>query len=105
MEDAQARRLLNDLASYTAHHDLGREDRGIVAARWLAEIYEPVTLLVPPDLRGRLEPPEFFHEVLEHRWYLSEQAGHEIDIFRTARDYIDTVLRSKPDESLTADPD
>ena len=35
VEDAQARRLLNDLASFTAHHDLGREDRAIVASRWL----------------------------------------------------------------------
>ena len=103
VEDAQARRLLNDLASFTAHHDLGREDRAIVASRWLTEIYEPVTQLVPPDLRGRLEPAEFFHEVLEHRWYLSERAGAEADIFDTARDYIDTVLRSKKEEALTAE--
>ena len=27
VEDAQARRLLNDIAAYTAHFDLGREDR------------------------------------------------------------------------------
>ena len=27
VEDTQARRLLNDLAAYTAHFDLGREDR------------------------------------------------------------------------------
>jgi hypothetical protein len=103
VEDAQARRLLNDLASFTAHHDLGREDRAIVASRWLTEIYEPVTRLVPPDLRGRLEPAEFFHEVLEHRWYLSERAGAEADIFDTARDYIDTVLRTKQEEALTAE--
>lgn len=103
VEDAQARRLLNDLASYTAHHDLGREDRGIVASRWLTEIYEPVTSMVPTDLRARLEAAEFFHEVLEHRWYLSERAGHEVDIFDTAQDYIDTVLRSKPDEALAAE--
>jgi hypothetical protein len=103
VEDAQARRLLNDLASYTAHHDLGREDRGIVASRWLTEIYEPVTSMVPAHLRGRLEAAEFFHEVLEHRWYLSERAGHEVDIFETAQDYIDTVLGSKPDEALAAE--
>ena len=103
VEDAQARRLLNDLSSYAAHHDLGREDRAIVASRWLTEIYEPVTRLVPADLHGRLEPAEFFHEVLEHRWYLSERAGAEADIFDTARDYIDTVLRSKKEEALTAE--
>ena len=52
VEDAQARRLLNDLASYTAHFDLGREDRSLVANRWLDDIYEPVTAMVPPEARG-----------------------------------------------------
>ena len=81
VEDAQARRLLNDLASYTAHFDLGREDRSLVANRWLDDIYEPVTAMVPPEARGKLEPAEMFHEVLQHRWYLAEQAGHDIETF------------------------
>ncbi len=98
VEDAQARRLLNDLASYTAHFDLGREDRGLVANRWLTGIYEPVTALVPPEARGKLEPAEVFHEVLVHRWLLSERAGREIDIFDTARDYVQQVLLARPDE-------
>jgi hypothetical protein len=38
-----------------------------------------------------------------HRWYLSERAGHEVDIFETARDYIDTVLTAKPVEIIAAD--
>ena len=41
--------------------------------------------------------------MLEHRWYLSERAGAEADIFDTARDYIDTVLRTKKEEALTAE--
>ena len=93
VEDNQARRLLNDLASYAAHHDLGREDRHLVANRWLIEVYEPLVALLAPAAGGRLEPAELFHEVLEHRWYLSEQAGHEVDIFETARDYLTRVLR------------
>ena len=47
VEDAQARRLLNDLASFTAAFDLGREDRTLVANRWLTEIYEPIQAMVP----------------------------------------------------------
>ncbi len=100
VEDNQARRLLNDLASFTAHHDLGNEDRSIVAHRWLTTIYEPVTSMVPKELRGRLEPAEVFHEILEHRWYLSERAGKEVDLFETARSYIDTVLRNRPEEVI-----
>ncbi len=103
VEDNQARRLLNDIAGFTASADLGREDRALVAARWMAEFYEPVTMMIPPELRGRLEPAEFYHEVLVHRWYLSEQAGREVDIFDTARDYIERVLTAKPEEAIAAE--
>jgi hypothetical protein len=88
VEENQARRLLNDLDAFTAHHDLQREEPSMVAHRWLNDIYLPVTTLVPPDKRGDLDPAELFHEILEHRWYLSEQAGREVDIFDTARDYV-----------------
>ena len=88
-EDAQARRMLNDIASFTAAKDLGREDRALVANRWLTEVYEPLMAMVPPDARGKLEPAELFHEILVHRWYLSERAGREVSIRDAARDYID----------------
>jgi hypothetical protein len=105
VEDAQARRLLNDLASFTAHFDLGREDRHLVAAKWLTETYEPIMAMIPSHARGKLEPAEVFHEILVHRWYLSEKRGQEVGIFETARDYIDNVLATKPNELITADDD
>jgi hypothetical protein len=101
VEDNQARRLLNDLAAFTAHYDLGGEDRSLVANRWLTEIYEPIIAMVPPEARGKLEPAEVFHEILVHRWLLSERAGHEVGIFETARDYIANVLAGRPDEAVT----
>jgi len=101
VEDAQARRLLNDLAAFTAFHDLGREDRSLVANRWLTEIYEPLMKMVPAQARGKLEPAEIFHEILVHRWYLSERNGAEVSIFETAGDYIANVLPQKPDEVVT----
>ena len=96
MEENQARRLLNDLASFTAHHGLQGEGPEVVANRWLIQIYEPIKAMVPPELRGRLEPAEIFHEILVHRWFLSEAAGHEVDIFETARNYIATELPRRP---------
>ncbi|WP_395690895.1 DUF4032 domain-containing protein [Nocardioides sp.] len=103
VEDAQARRLLNDIASYTASLGLGREDRALVANRWLTEVYEPVMALIPPEARGRLEPAEVFHELLVHRWYLSERAGEEVGILDTARDYIDHVLLARPEEEVAVE--
>jgi tRNA A-37 threonylcarbamoyl transferase component Bud32 len=109
VEEAQARRMLNDIARFGAHLGLGSDNREEVANRWLTEIYEPLVAMVPRDLVGRLEPAEVFHEVLVHRWFLSERAGREVDIFDTARDYIDNVLVAKPEEALTVptqeDPD
>ena len=103
VEDNQARRILNDVASFAAHYDLGREDRHVVASRWMHEIFEPIMAMIPPDATRKLEPAEIFHEILEHRWYLSERAGAEVDIHETARDYIDRFLTRKPDEAITVE--
>ena len=104
VEDNQARRLLNDVNRYIAHHDLDREDRQLAASRWMNEVYEPIVTMVPAEARGKLEPAELFHEILVHRWYLSERQGQEADIVDTARDYIQTVLTEKPDEVITSAP-
>ena len=103
VEENQARRMLNDLAAYTAHYDLGREDKHLVASRWVHQIYEPIMAMIPPDATGKLEPAEIFHEILEHRWYLSEQRGEEVDIHETARDYIARFLTTRPDEAITGE--
>jgi hypothetical protein len=76
-----------------------------VAHDWLSQIYEPVTRTVPRDLTKKLEPAEVFHEVLEHRWYLSEAAGHDIPIEEVITDYIKNVLRGKPDEAAVLGAD
>ncbi|WP_299052769.1 DUF4032 domain-containing protein [uncultured Nocardioides sp.] len=103
VEDGQARRLLNDLAAFTAHLDLGREDRSLVANRWMTQIYEPIMAMVPPGGHGKLEQAEIFHEILEHRWYLSERAGEGVDIFDAARDYFATVLPAHPEEAVATE--
>jgi len=102
VEENQARRLLNDLNAFTAHHDLGAEERPVVAHRWLTTVYEPITAMVPAELRGKLEPPEVFHEILEHRWFLSEQRGEPVHTVDAARSYIDTVLAERPEEAITS---
>jgi len=64
-------------------HKTGRPVSLTVAAHgWLEEIYDPVVVSIPAGLRDRFAPPEIFHEILEHGWYLSEQAGRD---FRTVR--------------------
>jgi uncharacterized protein DUF4032 len=104
VQERQARRLLNDLRAYraTLEQKLGTPVPETVAGyRWLAEAYQPVVEAVPADLAGRLAPAEVFHEILEHRWFLSEKAGHDVGTTRAARSYFDTVLPRTPKELTT----
>jgi len=94
----QARRLLNDLDAYVAATDQQGVDEEIVAHEWLSKVYEPVVRSVPRELVGRLEPAEIFHEVLEHRWYMSERAGLDVSMDEAVSDYLSTVLPAKPEE-------
>jgi Domain of unknown function (DUF4032)/Lipopolysaccharide kinase (Kdo/WaaP) family len=99
-EENQARRLLNDLDYYRARSDQQGADEAIVAHEWLTEQFEPLVQSVPMDLRAKLEPAELYHEMLEHRWFLSERAGAEISVEEAAQSYVNTVLRELPDEEV-----
>ncbi|GAA2562881.1 DUF4032 domain-containing protein [Pseudonocardia hydrocarbonoxydans] len=103
----QARRLLNDVVSYRAHLEQkeGRPVPETVAGhRWRSEIYDRVMAMVPPDLSDRLAPAEVFHEILEHRWFLSEQEGKDVGTTAAARSYVQRILPGTP-KTLTVLPD
>jgi hypothetical protein len=98
-QEKQAQRLLNDLRSYRAYLEerSGRPVPDAVAGRrWLSEVYQPVVSAVPDELAGRLEPAEVFHEVLEHRWFLSERAGFDVGTWAAVRSYVQHVLPHAP---------
>jgi len=100
-QENQARRLLNDLADFRAHlvHEEGRPlPETIVAYRWLAEVFEPAIAGVPPELYGKREAAEIFHEILEHRWYLSQAAETDVGLDRAVVSYVENVLPHVPDE-------
>jgi hypothetical protein len=104
VEENQARRLLNDLDTYRAVRGLPDADEELAAHRWVSDVFEPVVGTVPRELRGKLEPAQMFHEVLEHRWFLSEQASQDVGIEVAARAYVDNVLAHKPDERAVLGP-
>jgi hypothetical protein len=103
--ERQARRLLNDMAGFRAwlEQKQGKPVSEVVAAnRWLEEVYDPVIAAIPGDLSDRLSPAEIFHEVLEHRWYISEAAGRDVGTSAAAKAYFEQVLPAAP-EPMTAD--
>jgi hypothetical protein len=104
VQERQARRLLNDIRAFRAWLEQksgGPVPESFVAHRWLSEVYQPVVDAIPPDLAGRLAPAEVFHEVLEHRWFLSEQAHRDVGTAEAAESYFATVLPKTPKEVTT----
>ena len=109
VQENQARRLLNDLSRYRIYlsDKEGRDVPEPVAAyRWLSEVFNPTIEAIPDELKGRLDNAELFHEVLEHRWYLSEANGKDVGQVKATQSYVDTVLkrRKKGDFSRESDP-
>ena len=98
VEENQARRLLNDLDAFSRDRAAERESEQVLAHRWLTDAFLPVAASLPRELRGKLHPAEVFHEVLEHRWFLSERAGRDVGTTEAATSYVERVLRHKPDE-------
>ncbi|MHB0927901.1 MAG: DUF4032 domain-containing protein [Candidatus Nanopelagicales bacterium] len=97
VEEHQAQRLLNDLDAF--HAEVGAsESEEIVSHRWVSEMFEPIVMSVPKQLRRKLEPAQIFHEVLENRWYMSEQAGRDVGLEAATQAYIAHILARKPDE-------
>ena len=106
-QENQARRLLNDLARYRAELDRkgGRPVPETVAVhRWLSEVFEPAVAAVPAELWGKRDAAEVFHEALEHRWFLSQQAGEDVGLMPAVEAYVDDVLRHAPDERAVLEP-
>jgi hypothetical protein len=104
VQERQARRLLNDIVAYRASLEQkagGPVSESYAAHRWLAEVYQPVVEAIPPDLAGRLAPAEVFHEVLEHRWFLSERAHRDVGTAEAAKSYFTNVLPRTPKEVTT----
>ena len=109
VEENQARRLLNDLTEFRAQLEQtqGREVAESAAAyRWLNEVYEPAVSAVPEDLRGKLPSAEIYHQILNHKWYMSASAGHDVGMNDAIASYVDNVLRYVPDErTVLPEPD
>jgi hypothetical protein len=104
VEENQARRLLNDLDQYRLNNPRPGADEEVLAHEWLSRSFEPVVTAIPKELSGRLEPAEIYHQVLEHRWYMSEEQGHDVPVNQALTDYINNVLVNRRDEATYLSP-
>lgn len=110
VQENQARRLLNDLDAYRASTWRDGEDLEIVATDWMREVFEPTVRMIPPEYRAQIDPAQFFHEVLDHRWYMAEKAGHDVPMPVAVESYVRDILPmqkldSKELDELNAEAD
>src|SRR5262249_9066254 len=108
-QERQARRMLNDIARFREAEER-RQNRklseSVIASRWRQEVFEPTVNAVPEELQGRLPAAEVFHQVLEHRWFLSERAGKDVGIDEAVRSYVESELpHVTPERVVLAEPE
>jgi hypothetical protein len=100
-QENQARRLLNDLTAYKTKLNSSAKapiSDAAAAGRWLSECFEPAIAAIPEELQGKRAAAEVFHELLEHRWFLSEKAGRDVGMKKATESYVEDVLRPAADE-------
>ena len=70
----------------------------------LTDVFAPIVRAIPRELAGKLEPAQLYHEYLEHRWYMAQQAGHDVPREEALASYITNILQSKRDEAVLLEP-
>ncbi len=100
--EGQARILLGDLLAYQAQlrreagHDV---DESTAARLWVIEVLTPYERLAHDVVNQKGTPVQAYCDLLEVRWLLSEQAGHDVGTNKAlaalARDVIPTDSAAK----------
>jgi len=98
-EELQAKRLLASFDRYRSREAESGLSTDVLARQWMTKVFDHVIEQVPADLRGRVEPAQMFHEILEHRWYLGEKAGRDLGLDFATQEYITKILPFRTDSA------
>ena len=98
-EELQAKRLLASFDRYRSREAESGLSTEVLARKWMTTVFDHVIEQVPAELRGRVEPAQMFHEILEHRWYLGEKAGRDLGLDFATQEYITKILPFRTDSA------
>jgi hypothetical protein len=96
-EERQAQQIINEINEFRAsfaHSGNPNITMEAVAYHWLEHVYKPVVdLLRQKFITKENSPPttdmvELYCQILEHKWYLSERAHHDVGHLAATEDYI-----------------
>lgn len=90
-EERQARQMMNEIQQIKA--TLSQQNNrstplGTAAYFWLEHFFNPAALQLEPLADQQGELPELYCQVLEHKWYLSEKAQHDVGHKAAIEDFI-----------------
>jgi tRNA A-37 threonylcarbamoyl transferase component Bud32 len=96
-EERQAQQIINEI--YELRANIIRSDNPnisleAVAYYWLEQVYKPVIDELKPILENPIHPKynadpiELYCQILEHKWYLSERAQHDVGHHAAVEDFI-----------------
>ncbi len=97
-EEMQARQMMNEIQEVKAmlsQNNNRSTPISVAAYYWLEHYYQPVIKQLEPLLVKKgtnheesLGPAELYCQILEHKWYLSEQAHHDVGHQAAADDFL-----------------
>ena len=96
-EERQAQQIVNEIYELKANlTQSGNPNISMeaVAYHWMEHVYKPVIDQLKPCINSPLQtevsadPIELYCQILEHKWYLSERAHHDVGHQAAAEDYI-----------------
>lgn len=90
-EEMQARQMMNEIQQLRA--TLSRQNNrsipiSVAAHFWLNQMYRPVVEALEPLIATGTDPAELYCQVLEHKWYLSEQAQRDVGHQAALEDFL-----------------
>ena len=93
-EEMQARQMMNEIhelkATLSKTHNRSTP-LSLAAFKWLEEIYLPTLESLHSLFDQNSDPAELYCQVLEHKWYLSERAHHDVGHQAAVEGYLSTI--------------
>jgi DNA-binding transcriptional MerR regulator len=90
-EEKQARLMMNEIQELRAALSQANQRStplNVAAYHWLVNVYQPIIQRLQPLMKKDMSLAELYCQVLEHKWYLSEKARHDVGHNVAVDDYI-----------------
>ena len=96
-EEMQARLMMNEIhelkATLSQTHNRSTP-LSLAAFKWLQEIYLPALDGIRSLINEDIDPAELYCQILEHKWYLSEKAEHDVGHQVAIEDFLRTIEKT-----------